>query len=51
MKRACENYKMPDSDMIAIGPDIEGAHSPDERMSLSSFYRVCDFLTGVLEKI
>ena len=40
---------MPDGDFVAIGPDIFGAHSPDERMSISSFYRMCNFLAAVLE--
>ena len=43
--------KMPDCDMISIGPDIRGLHSPDERMSLSSFYRTLDFVVKVLEQV
>ena len=43
--------KMPDCDIISIGPDISGAHSPDERLSLPSFYRTFDFLVRVLEQI
>ena len=42
---------MPGADFISIGPDIEGAHSPDERMSLSSFNRVLEFLVKVLAEI
>ena len=41
----------PDGDFIAIGPDIIDAHSPDERMSISSFKRMSGFLVAVLEKI
>ena len=41
---------MPGADIISIGPDIEGAHSPDERMSLSSFNRVLEFLVQFLAK-
>jgi len=37
--------------MISIGPDIRGAHSPDERMSFSSFNRTVDFVVRVLEEI
>ena len=43
--------KMPDCDMISIGPDIQNYHSPDERFSLSSFNRTCDYLVRVLEAI
>ncbi|MCL1947443.1 MAG: aminoacyl-histidine dipeptidase [Chitinivibrionia bacterium] len=43
--------KMPNVDFISIGPDIEGAHSPDERMSVSSLNRVYDYLVKVLEKL
>jgi dipeptidase D len=43
--------KMPDCDLIAIGPTIENPHSPSERMSLSSFNRTCDYLAKVLEKL
>ena len=43
--------KMPEADFIAIGPDIEGSHSPDERMSLSSFNRVLAFLAEVLKQL
>jgi len=41
----------PDGDFIAMGPDIIDAHSPDERMSISSFKRMSGFLVAVLEKI
>ena len=43
--------KIPGCDMVAIGPTIEGSHSPNERMSLSSFNRTCIYLIKVLEKI
>jgi dipeptidase D len=43
--------KMPDCDIISIGPDIFGYHSPSERMSLSSFYRTVEFLVNILEQI
>ena len=43
--------KMPNVDFISIGPDIEGAHSPDEKMSVSSLNRVYDYLVKVLEKL
>ena len=40
--------KMPDADIIAFGPEIIDAHSPDEKMSLHSFDRLCDFLIRLL---
>ena len=43
--------KLPGVDMISFGPDITGAHSPGERMSISSVGRVWDFLTRILTKI
>ena len=43
--------KMPDCDIISCGPDIRGAHSPDERMSISSFYRTADFIASVLAEL
>ncbi|MCL2086295.1 MAG: aminoacyl-histidine dipeptidase [Oscillospiraceae bacterium] len=43
--------KMPDCDIISIGPDIQNYHSPDEKFSLSSFNRTCDFLVSVLEAL
>lgn len=44
--------KIPDGDFSSIGgPDIVDMHSPDERMSISSFNRTCDFLVMVLNKL
>ncbi|MCL2688828.1 MAG: M20/M25/M40 family metallo-hydrolase [Chitinispirillia bacterium] len=43
--------RMPHLDMISIGPDILDIHTPDERMSLSSFYRVYNYLIKVLEAL
>jgi len=43
--------RMPHLDMISIGPDIENIHTPNERMSLSSFYRVYNYLVKVLEAL
>ena len=42
---------MPEGEFISIGPDIRGAHSPDEWMSLSSFNRVYEYLLKVLEEL
>ena len=38
-------------DFISIGMDIVGAHSPDEKMSISSFDRTAGYLARVLEKL
>lgn len=43
------NY--PEMDMISFGPNIRGAHSPDERVQISSVQKFWDFLTDVLVKI
>jgi dipeptidase D len=42
---------MPDCEFISIGPDIFDAHSPDERLNIPSFNRMCDFLVKLLEQI
>jgi len=41
----------PDMDMISFGPTIKGAHSPDERASISSAGRFWIFLKLVLKNI
>ncbi|NLY36065.1 MAG: aminoacyl-histidine dipeptidase [Tissierellia bacterium] len=38
-------------DMIALGPDMQGAHTPEEKVSIASVDRVYSLLTKVLEKI
>ncbi len=43
------NY--PDMDMISFGPTIQGAHSPDERASISSAQKFWKFLLEILENI
>ncbi|NQW35398.1 MAG: aminoacyl-histidine dipeptidase [Flavobacteriales bacterium] len=43
------NY--PDMDMISFGPTIQGAHSPDERASISSTHKFWLFLQEVLKEI
>ena len=43
--------KIPDGDFISIGMDITGAHSPDEKMGISSFDRTGGYLVRVLEKL
>jgi len=43
--------RMPHLDMVSIGPDIFDIHTPNERMNLSSFYRVYNYLVTVLEAL
>ncbi|MBC5841099.1 MAG: aminoacyl-histidine dipeptidase [Flavobacteriaceae bacterium] len=43
------NY--PDMDMISFGPTIHGAHSPDERASISSSQKFWKFLIEILANI
>ena len=41
----------PDMDMISFGPTIHGAHSPDERVQISSVKKFWTLLLDVLEHI
>jgi len=43
--------KLEGMDMLSFGPDIRGAHSPDERVSISSTERVFAFLVALLERL
>lgn len=44
-----QNY--PDMDMISFGPTIKGAHSPDERASISSTQKFWKFVKEILKNI
>ncbi len=44
-----QNY--PGMDMISFGPTIKGAHSPDERASISSSQKYWDFVLEILKNI
>ncbi len=44
-----QNY--PDMDMISFGPDIKGAHSPDERAQISSAQKYWKFVLEILKAI
>ncbi|MFC7357577.1 aminoacyl-histidine dipeptidase [Jejudonia soesokkakensis] len=44
-----QNY--PDMDMISFGPTIKGAHSPDERASISSAQKYWKFVLEILKHI
>lgn len=43
------NY--PEMDMISFGPNIRGAHSPDEKVQISSVHKFWGYLLEVLENI
>ncbi|MET4139985.1 aminoacyl-histidine dipeptidase [Pedobacter sp. UYP1] len=42
---------LPGMDMISFGPTIRGAHSPDERVQISSVQKFWGFLLSVLKEI
>ncbi len=44
-----QNY--PNMDMISFGPNIKGAHSPDERAQISSTKKFWNFLVQILKHI
>ncbi|QTD37216.1 aminoacyl-histidine dipeptidase [Polaribacter batillariae] len=44
-----QNY--PELDMVSFGPTIRGAHSPDERASISSTQKFWKFLVEILKNI
>jgi dipeptidase D len=39
---------LPNAEMISLGPTIEAAHTPQERLSISSLGKVYRLLTEVL---
>jgi dipeptidase D len=43
--------KIPGLDMVSFGPQIEGAHSPDERVNIPSVERFWGALTEVLDRL
>ncbi|MCP2044849.1 aminoacyl-histidine dipeptidase [Pontibacter sp. HSC-36F09] len=43
------NY--PEMEMISFGPNIRGAHSPDEKVQISSVQKYWDFLLDTLKRI
>ncbi len=44
-----QNY--PEMEMISFGPNIRGAHSPDEKVQVSSVQKFWDFLLDTLKNI
>ena len=45
------SQKIPEMDMISIGPDMYDIHTPKEKMSLSSAKRVCGLVLDMLKRI
>ena len=45
------NERYPEMDMISFGPTIIGAHSPDERVQISTVEKFWNLLTNVLNNI
>ena len=43
--------KYPDMDMVAFGPTIKGAHSPDERVELATVAAFWPLVRGLVERI
>lgn len=43
--------KYPEVQMISFGPNIHGAHSPDEKVQISSVQKFWKFLVAALERI
>jgi dipeptidase D len=42
---------VPGIDMISFGPNIEGAHSPVERVNIASVEKFWQLLAAVLERL
>ena len=40
---------LPEMDAISVGPDMQGIHSPDEKMNLASCEKFWEILVGVIE--
>lgn len=43
--------KLPELDIVSIGPDMQDIHTPEERLSISSTARTWDYLVKVLENL
>ena len=43
--------KYPGLDIVSIGPNIEGAHSPGERVGIQSVQKIWSLLAAILEEI
>ena len=47
----CFYEKYPNLDIISIGPNITGAHSPEEKVEIASVQRVNEYLRELLKEI
>ena len=43
--------RVPDLDIVTLGPNGRGAHSPAESLDLASFNRMYDLLTALIERL
>ena len=43
--------KIPDMDMISLGPDLYDIHTPDERADIASIERTWQLLLNVLQQL
>jgi dipeptidase D len=43
--------RVPGLDMVSFGPQIEGPHSPDERISIPTVERFWRLLAGVVDEL
>lgn len=43
--------KYPDLDIVSFGPNITGAHSPDEKVQISSVQKIWTLFAGTLEEL
>ena len=43
--------KYPDLDIVSFGPNIKGAHSPDERCQITSVQKIWKLFAAVVEKL
>lgn len=43
--------KVPDMDMVSIGPDMTGVHTPEEMLDVASVGRTWEYIKGVLSRM
>ena len=51
LETAVLGEKVPALDMLAIGPQIEYRHSPDERVSVPTVQRLWSLLAGIVDDL
>ena len=45
------NQNYPELDIVSFGPNIQGAHSPDEKVQVSSVQKIWTLFTAVIEDL